>query len=177
MSFQEAILPESVIADLYKKIYLVHSANEPNEPVEIISRQEPPIKILGNNVKKIAIVVNHPEEVFLPEKHLEFLSKILSACKLNIGDVAIINQGYKATDIANIKTQLQPIHLILFGIDPLQLGLPLDFPHFKIQQYDHSAYLSAPDLNLLNSDTEEGKLLKTKLWVCLRTMFEVEPVR
>jgi hypothetical protein len=177
MSFQEAILPPALIADLYKKVYLVDPAFETNIPGEIIRQEEPAIKILGSNSKKISIVVNHPEEVFLPEKHLEFLSKILSACRLNIGDVAIINQGYRTVDINSIKGHLQPLQVVLFGIDPVQLGLPLNFPHFKIQEYDNCAYLSAPNLNLLNSDTDEGKLLKTKLWVCLKTMFEVDSAK
>jgi len=141
---------------------------------EVVHDTEPAaVKFLGNNMRHIAIIVNQAADVFLPEKHLEFLSKILSACKLNIGDVAIVNEGYKFVDIATLKKELQPRSIILFGLEPTDLKLPLNFPHFKIQNYDEIVYLSVPALEALNVDNEEGKLLKTRLWVCLKTMFEV----
>lgn len=178
MSLQNTTLPEILIADLYKNNFLVSSAYADEKQIEIIDEiKSGAIKFLGNNFKKIVILVNQPSEVFLPEKHLEFLAKILAACKLNIGDVAIVNEGFKFADIHAIKQQLKPNHFILFGIDPTELKLPLNFPHFKIQNYADSTYLSVPALDVLNSDTEEGKLLKTKLWVCLRTMFEVSDTK
>jgi hypothetical protein len=172
MSLQHATLPDLLITELYKNIFIINSETDQNNQLEIISATEA-IKFLGDNVKKIIILVNHPSDVFLPENHLEFLTRILAACKLNIGDVAIVNTGFKLVDIHAIKQQLQPKHIILFGIEPTELRLPLSFPHFKIQSYADSAYLSVPSLDILNKDTEEGKLLKTKLWICLKTMFEV----
>ena len=76
-------------------------------------------------------MVNEASEVFLREKHLEFLSKILAACKLNIGDVAIINEGYKFADIAAIKKELLPYSIILFGLEPTDLKLPLQLSAFQ----------------------------------------------
>jgi hypothetical protein len=174
MSLQNTILPDLLIADLYKNVFIIGPGTTNNTQIETISETvEQTVKFLGNNLKKIVILVKHPADVFLPEKHLEFLSKILAACKLNIGDVAIINEGFRFIDINTLRQQLKPNHIILFGIDPTELKLPLNFPHFKIRNYADSAYLSVPALDALNSDTEEGKLLKTKLWVCLKTMFEV----
>ena len=176
MSFQNTVLPDILISDLYKNVFIVQPATTDKKPIEIINKAEP-VKFLGNNLKKIVILVKQPSDIFLPEKHLEFLSKILAACKLNIGDVAIVNLGFRFEDINTIKQQFKPNHIILFNIDPIELKLPLNFPHFKIQNYSDSAYLSVPDMDILNSDTEEGKLLKTKLWVCLRTMFEVSDTK
>lgn len=174
MSLQNAVLPDILIADLYKNVFIINPEIDGKNPIENINPAEAEsVKFLGNNLKRIAILVRQPSDVFLPENHLEFLSKILAACKLNIGDVAIVNEAFKFADIHAIKQQLQPNHIILFGIDPTELKLPLSFPHFKIQNYADSAYLSVPPLDALNNDTEEGKLLKTKLWVCLKTMFEV----
>jgi len=34
-------------------------------------------------------------------------------------------------------------------------------------------YLQVPALEELNGDSEQAKLLKTKLWVCLRQLFQV----
>ena len=174
MSLQNTILPDILIAELYRNVFVIPSADSSTKNVEVAHGKEVPlVKFLGNNLKKIVIVVNQPSEVFLPEKHLEFLSKILVACKLNIGDVAIVNEGDKFVDIAMIKQELKPNNIILFGIEPTYLKLPLNFPHFKIQNYDEVAYLSVPGFEALNVENEEGKLLKTKLWVCLKTMFEV----
>ena len=171
MSFQSTILPDLLIDDLYRKVLVVPTRDENRTTTEAESAA---VKFLGNNLKHIVIVVNEPSEVFLREKHLEFLSKILVACKLNIGDVAIVNEGYKFADIAAIKKELRPHSIILFGLEPTDLKLPLNFPHFKIQAYDEVSYLSVPALEMLNVDNEEGKLLKTRLWVCLKTMFEVQ---
>ena len=174
MSFENTVLPDILIGDLYRNVFVIPSGAGNKKDVEIVSQiPSPTVKVLGNNLKKIVIVVDHPSEVFLPEKHFEFLSKILSACKLNIGDVAIVNEGYNFVNITTLKKELKPQYIILFGVEPTDLKLPLNFPHFKIQKYDEVEYLTVPALDALNSDTEEGKLLKTKLWVCLKTMFEV----
>jgi hypothetical protein len=175
MSFQNIILPGLLVEDLYRNVLVLPPRDENGMISEVIpARESVGIKFLGNNLKHIVIVVNEPAEVFLQEKHLEFLSKILAACKLNIGDVAIVNEGHKFADIATIKKELRPHCIILFGLEPTDLKLPLNFPHFKIQNYDDVAYLSVPALEILNVDNEEGKLLKTRLWVCLKTMFEVQ---
>ena len=172
MSFQHQILPDLLISELYKDIVLVNATDaDQTESIPAAPKVHEPIKFLGNNQKQIAIIVKEPAEVFLPEKHLDFLSKILAACKLNIGDVAIVNQEYRSLDIQLIKQHLRPNQIILFGVNPTELRLPMEFPHFKLQNYDGCTYLAVPELNQLNSETEEGKLLKTKLWICLKSMF------
>lgn len=173
MSLQHAVLPPIVISELYKKTLIVPDGDRSDLPI-VDPVQAEQIKYLGNNLKKIVIVVKQVSDVFLPERHLEFLTKILAACKLNIGDVAIVNLGFRFVDIHAIREFLQPTNVILFGIEPTELKLPLSFPHFKIQPYADSAYLAVPSLDSLNNGTDEGKLLKTKLWVCLKTMFEVD---
>lgn len=173
MSLQNIKLPDILIAELYKDVFIMNTEIPNAIKVAVISEpEENAIKFLGNNSRNIAIVVQENSDTFLPEKHLEFLSKILAACKLNIGDVAIVNVGSRFVDINVIKQELKPAHIILFGMDPTELKLPFNFPHFKIQSYADSTYLSVPSLDTLNTATEEGKLLKTKLWVCLRTLLE-----
>jgi hypothetical protein len=49
----------------------------------------------------------------------------------------------------------------------------MDFPVFKIQAYDQCTYLPAPSLEELVRPGDEGKLLKSKLWVCLKTLFAI----
>jgi hypothetical protein len=80
-------------------------------------------------------------------------------------------------DINILIKQLQPKQVIMFGIEPTELKLPLSFPQFKLQEYALCTYLYVPSLDSLNNESEEGKLLKTKLWICLKSMFEVSSTK
>ena len=88
-------------------------------------------------------------------------------------DVAIVNNAAAPVTISAIKQQLQPKIVLLFGLDPTAIRLPINFPHFKQLSYDDCVYLSSPALDQLVPNTEESKLLKSKLWVCLKTIFDV----
>jgi hypothetical protein len=128
-------------------------------------------KILGNNKKQITVVVNYPNDVFLPEGDLQFLTKMLGACKLNMADVAIINHSTAAVAIERVKLQLQPKFVLLFGVEPGTIQLPISFPSFKEQPYAGTTYLFTPALSELNVETEDAKVLKRKLWDCLKRTF------
>ena len=49
-------------------------------------------KYLGNNQKNILIVVNYDNAVHLPDEELNFLTNMLTACKLNLGDVPVLDR-------------------------------------------------------------------------------------
>jgi hypothetical protein len=61
----------------------------------------------------------------------------------------------------------------MLGPTPADLELPLHFPMFKVQEHDQCSYLCAPAPAQLNQETQEGKILKTKLWVSLKQLFEL----
>jgi hypothetical protein len=132
-----------------------------------------PYKFLGNNRRQVAIVVHSPGTPFLPDNQLSFLTKILEACRMNIGDIAIVNAASAPVVISELRPQLKPTTVLLFGIEPTAIKLPINFPVFRLQPYDDCTYLSAPALSLLVQNSEESKLLKSKLWVCLKTLFNV----
>lgn len=187
MSLNNIQLPDIVIAGLYKK-GIIGGAPETGAvtaPVATVSVKPPAeaaapptpaagaYKFLGNNRQQVVIVVRFPGEVFLPESHLQMLTKMLGACKLNLGDVAIVNEATQGIDINLLKEQLHPKKLLLFGVTPEETGLPLNFPPFKDQEYAGCVYLCAPGLEQLNMDNEEGKTLKKKLWESLKKLFGV----
>jgi len=130
-------------------------------------------KFLGSNKRKISIIVHAPDAPFLPDDQLSVLTRMLEACRMNMGDVAIINHATAPVSIGALKQQLQPAFVLLFGPGPQAIGLPMDFPVFKIQPYDQCTYLTAPSLEELARPGDESKLLKSKLWVCLKTLFEI----
>jgi hypothetical protein len=130
-------------------------------------------KFLGNNRRNVAIIVHSPGTPFLPDNQLSFLTKILEACRMNIGDIAIVNAATASVAIAGLRQQLNPTAVLLFGLEPVAIKLPINFPIFRLQPYDACTYLSAPALSQLVQNSEESKLLKSKLWVCLKTLFNV----
>jgi hypothetical protein len=145
----------------------------PSTPVPSAATTPAPYKFLGNNRRQVAIVVHSPGTPFLPDNQLSFLTKILEACRMNIGDIAIVNAASAPVVISELRSQLKPTTVLLFGLEPTAIKLPINFPVFRLQPYDDCTYLSAPALSLLVQNSEESKLLKSKLWVCLKTLFNV----
>jgi hypothetical protein len=130
-------------------------------------------KYLGHNQKQITIIIQSPGIAFLPDDQLAVLTKMLEACRMNIGDVAIINHANTPVAITMLREQLHPSIILLFGIQPVDIRLPINFPVFKIQAYDACTYLCAPSLSELVPPTDESRILKSKLWVCLKTLFAI----
>ncbi|HVM89228.1 MAG TPA: hypothetical protein VMT76_13650 [Puia sp.] len=169
MSFQEIHLSPLVLAGLYK--HAVISLNE--EKTITDTRTEPRAKFLGGNKKRILILVKSKDAVFVNDRGLFFLIKLLEACKMNIDDVAIVNNAENKLSITDLKKELQPKSIILFGCTPTNIQLPIEFPMFKLQEYDSSTYLYVPGLEELDTNTNDGKILKSKLWVCLKKLFDI----
>lgn len=132
-----------------------------------------PYRFLGKNARNISVIVYSTTEAYLPEGELQLLTKMLDACKLNLGDVAIINLATQAVHFNQLAVQLHPQKTLLFGVQPEQIGLPLSFPPFKEQEYAGCTYLLASSLDAMNQPNEEGKTLKGKLWGCLKKMFNI----
>jgi hypothetical protein len=83
-------LPVSVIAGLYKTS-LSESVQTTQNLNKTVNQKVQDFEFLGENQKGICILVKYENDVYLPDKELDFLVSILHACKLNLGDVAIIN--------------------------------------------------------------------------------------
>jgi hypothetical protein len=177
MNLNNIELPEIILAELYKDTLLyapaTHASAAPANPATPATPPSAGYKFLGNNRRKITILVAAPGTAFLPDDQLSFLTKILEACQMNIGDVAIVNQASAPVLIADLRQQLQPSFILLFGVETIAIRLPIQFPDFKIQEYDQCTYLSAPPLEQLVPATHEGRLLKSKLWLSLKSLFNV----
>jgi len=169
MGLNEIKLPALVASGLYKNSLV--TMNEANETKEAALEQS--YKFLGKNKKNIVLIAHSNDAVFVTEAHLAWLIKLLDACKMNLEDVAILNNATEQIIITELKKQLNPKTLILFGVEPPAIRLPIHFPMFKLQEYGGCVYIYAPALEELNQDTNEGKILKSKLWVCLKKLFEL----
>jgi len=124
---------------------------------------------LGNNDKDILIVVRHEGLTFLPDGELQFLTSILSACKLSLADIAIMNLS--SSGIAGVNEQIKSAAstVLLFGITPEEVDLPIRFPPFRVQSFDNRSFLHAPSLGMIESE----KGLKMQLWNNLKTLFNI----
>jgi hypothetical protein len=162
MSLNNIQLKSSMVADLYSKS-LVETGNATSLP------EPKQLKYLGNNQKNIIVIVSHESIPFLPDGELTFLSNVLAACKLSIADIGIINSyDVDQPDLQNIiNTEANKV--LLFGVEPLSIGLPINFPAFQLQPFNGRTYLHAPVLSQIEND----KSLKTRLWTSLKTMFGI----
>lgn len=166
MSLDNIQLPPIVLQQLFKHS-LNDLKNEQNQEEKTTSKG---FSTLGNNRRHILILVNSDETMYLPDDQLNFLLGILAACNLTMEDVAILNiKKNKPVTYKTVTNELKPEKLFLFGVNPVQIELPLDFPNYQVQPYNNQIYLTAP----LLSQFQDNKAEKTKLWNCLKQIFAI----
>jgi hypothetical protein len=164
-------LPGFVLAELFSNSLI--DTEENYKPVNK-DLNKSGLSYLGNYEKKIIVLVNDYENIYLDEESLDFLSGILNACKLNLAHIAIINFSNKALEFPELKKEMKPEFLLLFGITALQIELPFAMPDYQVQQYNNCQIVTAPALNVLNKQTPAAKTEKAKLWKSLQKMFSLE---
>jgi hypothetical protein len=175
MSSEKTILPGFLVADLYRNNLVI--IDDGAQPVEETTAAAPGQTgkqwFLGSNLQKITLVVSEKEAAYLEDASLRFLTAILGACKYNLGDVAIVNYHKDPVVYSRIKEELTPRALILFGITTQQLQLPFTIPDYQVQSYDQCQFLVAPPLPAMLGESQEARLEKSKLWLCLKKMFSL----
>lgn len=186
MSLNDIKLKPRLISELYPNTLVESSTSSvPATPSDnLISEVPPPaapapkaaeapaqkgVNFLGRNEKGILILVAKDDAVYLPDGELNFLTTILSACQLSLGDVAIVNWNTSRTELEPLQQQLGSCFVLLFDVSPLEAGLPINFPHFQIQQFNGRTYLSSPAL----SEVEKEVTIKRQLWPSLKKMFSI----
>jgi hypothetical protein len=175
MTSPDTQLPDFILADLFRNSLVftgdtaVQQAEQSTQPATAADRKW----FLGGNLQKITLLVNESEAVFLDDASLQFLSNILGACKLNLGDVAIVNTYHDALSYSVLKEKLQPSVLLMFGVNTQQVELPFTIPQYQIQAYDQCKILTAPALQRMLGDSQEAKLEKSKLWLSLKKIFGI----
>lgn len=167
MSLTNIQLPALVLQELFKDSLVELKTSQPAEQTAEVS----PFSILGKNKKKLIILVSNDEAVYLPDDELNFLLGVLSACKLTMEDVGILNvKKNTAVTYINIAAGLDAQKIFLFGVSPADIELPLSFPPYQVQKYNNQTYLAAPALSSLKDDKAE----KGKLWNCLKVIFAIQ---
>ena len=143
-------IPPSILSELYKDVLI----NEPGQTET------------SNKKKMSAVVILFKNNTSSATE--ELLSGILSACKLNESNSIVIKSTQSNSEhLLSIKEKYDTKNIILFGVDPVEFGLPINFPHFQIQTSDGIQYVSSPGLDEMLMD----KTLKVKLWNSLKQIF------
>lgn len=136
---------------------------EKPEPVTIPKLQtveKPVFEYIGDNNKYILIIVKDPLQQFLNAKELEFLLKILSAKKLGLQDIAIINtETYEALNFNDLKEYFALSKILTFGINPVSLNIS-GITANKTGEYNGVKILGTWTLAQLESDVKK----KTIYW-------------
>jgi hypothetical protein len=183
MNPENSLLPPFVIASLYKdELVLIDdqkssNANKTKKGEAVVTAPQEiqkPISYLGDNQKKITILLQDTTAVHLADESLQFLTAILAACKLNMGDVAIVNNVHQPVQYTQIKTELKPSTIILFDISTASIALPFEVPHYQVQQYDNCTLLFSAPLQSMLVKTDAAKLEKGKLWNALKKTFNIQ---
>ena len=115
MSLDNIQLSPSMLLQLYKKTLIDLNGLQKNSP----GTQHYNISFLGKNEKKILVLVNESDTTFLPVTDLNFLISILSACKITMADIALVNFDKNREINYNILMKdFEPASVLLFGINP-----------------------------------------------------------
>lgn len=128
---------------------------------------ETKIECLGENGQRIFFLVNDDSSRFLGNEEMEMLIKLLSACKLTVADIALVNFHFNPLNYQMISENFESKKILLFGVSTTQLNLPFTIPFFQIQSFHNQLYVAAPQLK----DFLNNKELKKELWACLQKLF------
>lgn len=171
MSLNGINLNNQMLADLYANVLVQTTPSNTASVTTSTPVPEPqPLKFLGKNTRHIVLLVHNQEVPFLTDGELNFLTNILSACKLSLADVAIVNiKGWQPTEVLDRLAPLEPQSILMFGLAPTDVDLPVNFPPFRLQPFGGRTYLHAPTLEEL----EKEKALKMNLWNALKTLFNI----
>jgi len=149
-----------VLANLFKDTYLL-DLNETDGDTLTNTNPSKQVK------REVLICIATLENKLKPEKEV-LLNAILSACKLDPTQLLICtDQEQLHSSFLSIIEAHQANKVILFGLDPAHIGLPIHFPLFQIQSFQGVQYLHAPSLDALEID----KQMKMQLWQKLKQIF------
>lgn len=145
------------------------AALKKSSPVkDLIPGNEEVFHYLGENRRFVLVLVNYPEEKYLPAAEKEYLEKILSAVKLNLEDIALLNYArYSGKKYTELKDFFAFAGLLLFGVAPQQLSIPGPVLPYHLGIVEGVKILGVDSTEILLPDPQKKK----QLWAELQKMF------
>lgn len=164
MSLDNIQLTPLLVQNLYATTLIDLNDVQVDQPIDADIH----IASLGQNARDILVLVNEREAPFASDEDLKFLVSILTACKLSLADIALVNVAKDDTLIYDrLMGFFNPSLVLLFGVAAKDLSFPLHFPNYQLQQYNNQTFLCAPPLKMLATVTQEKK----HLWNSLQNHF------
>lgn len=155
---EKTILPYPIIAGLYKNVLLSGEKQ--------LVKALPETTHVPELAKTLAIIKTGSAEI--PAAQMNFLASIMTACKLSQEEYKAIPERHThPLDYLSLKAKYEAPIILLFGIEPAGIQLPIHFPMFQVQSFQGCQYLWAPGLESI----EQDKSLKMQLWQSLKKMF------
>lgn len=124
---------------------------------------------LGENNKYILFLVDLPlTKEILKDQDLLLIEKTLTALKLEIRDVAIVNlHQTKYLHFKQMKDFFSTNKVVAFGIDLGKIGIKKDIPKNTISQIEDCPFLLASSLDELRTDQAQ----KVIWWSAMKSIF------
>ena len=174
-------LPDFVIAEMFaENLVLVEEAAK--QPV--VKKEQPAEKkispppatekkkfYLGDNLKHVAVMVDDNKNIFLDDECLQLLTKMLTACKLTLADIALINISKTPVNYQTLKEKLSPAVFLFFGIESGAVELPFTIPNYQVQNYAESRFMFSVALSTITGNSATEVAEKKKLWAALQKIF------
>ena len=190
MQDQKTILPASVLVSLYKDTLVLPDSEKKdtiipnkeekitatsanNTPIEVakVKKSTGPLKHLGDHNKKILVIVNDPNSVYLNEADFILLTSILNACKLTIADIALVNIGNQETSLHQILETLPSSIIMCFDVASTDLKIKLPNTLYKVTELGESNLSFSKALSSMQGTSAEAKQEKGTLWILLKKLF------
>ena len=143
--------------------------NTTNEPIKELGQ----IKYLGEHLKQVTIIVKDELAVYLNENDLTLLSSILSACKLTLADIALINVAQQKLSLHEILNVLPSKLVMIFDVSSTTLKIKLPTTLYKSIQLGDTYLLFSNSLSLMQGGDQSAKLEKGKLWAIFKSLFQL----
>jgi len=145
MGFETIQLTGQQLEELYSSHLVISGSTDTAKP----ERKSKPANagITGKNKKLFVWVVNEPEYPFLSDADFQFLSDVITACKMNMDDIALVNIAQNGMGFNEVIDRFQPEDYTL------------------LQQQDYQLYVTESP-GIVRND----KVRKSKLWLALKQM-------
>ena len=175
MSFENIQLTDDQLADLYgKQLVLVEKgdntsktetkAAKPSIAAEPVAAAAPMQGITGKNKKQFVWLVEEHYFPYLNDADFQFLGDVLTACKMNMEDIALVNVANNRNHFDELVQQLQPKYIIASGVQVD--ALPIQPADYRVQEQQGYLLCCTETLEAIRTD----KSKKSKLWLALKQM-------